>query len=83
MDPGPEEFVNLRGLLVQSSSLLGISSVQFSSLGTSLSGKFVQFSSGHRGQVPQFRSFSSVHLVQFTNSSGPARNVPKTLDRPK
>ena len=62
---GSEEFVNLKGFLVQSSGLFGISSVQFSSLGTSLSVKFVQFSSGHRGQVPH-----SVRSVQFTNSSG-------------
>ena len=69
--PGLEEFVNLQGLLVQSSKWFGISSVQFSSLGTSLPGKFVQLSSGYQGQVPPFSSFSSVHSVQFTNSSGP------------
>ena len=40
---------------------------QFSSLGPSLSGKFVRFSSRHRRQVPPFNSFSS---VQFTSSSG-------------
>ena len=43
----PEEFVNLRGLVIQSSNLFGISSVQFSSLGTSLSGKCVQFGLGY------------------------------------
>ena len=62
---GPEEFVNLRGPLVQSSKWFGISSVQFSSLVTSLSGKFVQFSSGHGDQVPPFSSvqfrLGSVH----------------------
>ena len=44
--------------------LFGISSVQFSTLVTSLSGKFVQLSSGHGGpndsvQFVQFSSFSS------------------------
>ena len=33
--------------------------------------QFVQFSSGHGSQEPPFSSFSSVHSVQFTNSSGP------------
>ena len=47
---GPEEFVNLQGLLVQRSKWFGVSSVQISSPVTSLSGKFVQFSSGHGGQ---------------------------------
>ena len=54
-------FVNLQRLLVQSSKWLGISSVQFSYLVTSLSGKFVQFSSGHGSRVPPFSSFSSFH----------------------
>ena len=70
LQPGPEEFVNLQGLLVQSSKWFRISSAQFSSLVTSLPGQFVQFILGHRGQVPPFSSFSSVHLVQITNSSG-------------
>ena len=61
MQPGPEEFANLQGLLVQSSNFFGVSSVQFRSLGTSLTGKFGQFSSGYRGQVPPYSSFSSVH----------------------
>ena len=43
---GPEEFVNLRSHFLQSSNFFGISSVQFSSLGTRLSGKFIQFSLG-------------------------------------
>ena len=43
----------------------GISSVQFSSLVTSLAGKFVQFSSRHGGQVPPFSS------VQFISQSFP------------
>ena len=58
---GLEEFVNLRGLLVQSSKWLGISSVQFSSLVTSLSGKFVQFSSGQGAKC-----LHSVRSAQFT-----------------
>ena len=62
-EAGPEEVVNLRGLLVQSSKWFGIKSVQFSSLVTSLSGKFVRFSSGHGDQVPPFS------LVQFRLSS--------------
>ena len=66
-----QEFANLQGFLIQSSNWFGISSVQFSSLGTSLSEKFVQFSSGDRGQVPPFSSFSPVHSVQFMNSSDP------------
>ena len=69
---GPEGFVSLRGLLVQSSNLFGISSVHFSSLDTYLSGKFVQFSSGHRG-----KRLSSVRSVQFVNSSGPGSLVVK------
>ena len=68
---GPEEFVNLPGLLVQSLKRFGISSVQFSSQVTSLPGKFVQFSSWHGGQVPTFSPFSSGHSVHSTNSSGP------------
>ena len=71
LDPRPEEFVNLQGLLVESSKWFGISSVQFSSLVASYSGKLVQFSWGHGGQVPPFSSLTSVHLVKFTNSSGP------------
>ena len=68
---GPEEFVNLQGILVRSSKFLGISSVQFSFLAISLTGKLVQFSTEHGGQVPPFSSLSSVHSVQFTNFSGP------------
>ena len=63
--PGP---VNEQDLIVQSSNWFGISSVYFSSLGTNLSRKFVQFSSGHLGKVSPI---SSVHSVRFTNSSGP------------
>ena len=40
------DLADLRGLLVHSSNWFGIISVQLSSLGTSLSAKFVQFSSG-------------------------------------
>ena len=62
--PGPEGFVSLQGLLVQTSKWFGISSVQFSSLVTSLAGKFVQFSSVQarwpRVSV-QFSSLSSFH----------------------
>ena len=58
-------LADLQGLLVQSSNWFGISSVQFSSVGTSLSGKFFQFSSGHRNQMLPFSSFSSVHPVQL------------------
>ena len=49
LEPGPEEFVNLQGHLLQSSNWFCISSVQFSSPSTNLFGKFVQFSSGYRG----------------------------------
>ena len=72
---GPEEFVNLQFLLVQSSKSFGISSVQFSSQVARLSGKLVQFSSGQWGQVPPFSSFSSVHSDQFTKSSGPDLHI--------
>ena len=62
--PGLEEFVNLQGLL--SSKWFGISSVQFSSLVTGLSGKFVQFSSwGLRFKNVQQVSFE-VHSVRFS-----------------
>ena len=50
--------MNLRGLLVQSSKWFGISSVQFSYLVTSLSGKFV---SSVRGMGTKF-----LRSVQFT-----------------
>ena len=63
---GPEEFVNLQGPLVQSSNLFDISSVQFSSLGTSLSGKFVHFRPEHRGQVPPFSSVQFIPLSSRT-----------------
>ena len=66
--PAPAGFVNLQGVLLQSSKWLGISSVQFGSIVTSLSGKFVQFNSGHGGQVTPS---SSVHSFHFANSSGP------------
>ena len=66
------EFMNLQGLLVRSSNWFAISSVEISSLGTSLSGKFVQFSSGHWCQEPPFSSFSS---VRFTYSSGPGGDI--------
>ena len=62
---GPEEFVSLQSLLVQSSKLFGASSMQISFLVTSLSGKFVQFSwaRGTSDSVlfVQFSSFSSFH----------------------
>ena len=67
--PGTEEFMNLQGLLVRSLKWFGISSEQFSSLVTSLSGKVVQFSSGHGSRC--LRSVRSVHSVQIANSSGP------------
>ena len=51
------------------------SSVQFSSPGWSGRQKFVQFSSWHGRKASPFSSFSSVHSVQFTNSSGPACHV--------
>ena len=61
--PEEEESVNLQDLLIQSSNWFGISSLQFSSLHTSLSGngKLIQFSFGHQSQVPPISSFSSVH----------------------
>ena len=64
--------MNLQGLLVQSPKWFDISSVQLSSLVTSLSVKFVQFSSGQGGggQVPPLHLFSS---VRFTNSSALTR----------
>ena len=66
--------MNLQGLLIQSSNLFSISSVQFSSLGTCLSGKFVQFSSWQRGQVPPFSS------VQFTPLSSRTLSVLFRID---
>ena len=75
-DSGSAEFASLQRRLVQNSSWFGISSIQFSSLFTTLFGKFIQFSSGHRGEMPPFSSFSSVHSVLFTNSSGPDSDNP-------
>ena len=61
--PGPEEFVNFQGPLVQSSNLFGISSVQFGSLGTSLESSFS--SVGGTGtkclRSVELSSFRSVH----------------------
>ena len=62
--PGPEEFVNLQGHIVQSSNWFGISSVQFSSLVTSLessSSSFRGFGSSAPVQFAEFSPFSSVH----------------------
>ena len=81
---GPAEFVNLQGLLVQSSKWFGISSVQFGFLVTSLSRKLIQFSSGHGGQVSPFSSVHSFHelfrpwlgltwLARF--GSGPVKSI--------
>ena len=55
------------------------SSVQFSSLVTSLSVKFVQSGSEHGDQVPSFSSLSSVHSVHFTNYSGLGSDWPDWL----
>ena len=59
-----------KGLLVQSSKCFGISSVQFSSLVTSLSGKSVQFSWGTGAKI--FRSVRSIESLQFRSRSLPA-----------
>ena len=53
---GPEEFMNLQGLLVQSSKWFGISSVQFSSPAWSDQLPFSSVQFWARGQVPQFSS---------------------------
>ena len=67
MQPGPEEFVNLQGHLVQSSNLFCISSVQFRSLGVSLSGKFVQlFWSSEPSASVQFGSVQFSPLSSWT-----------------
>ena len=66
MGKGLENFAKLQDLLVPSSHWLGISSTQLASLGTSLSGKFVQFSSVYRNQVRLFSSFSSFQFIQFS-----------------
>ena len=68
----------LEGLLVQIPNWFGTSSVKFSSLSTSFSGKFIQFSFGHWGQMLLFSFFSSVHSVEVTNSSGPACHKPQS-----
>ena len=62
-DPGPEEFVNLQGL-VQNSNLFGISSVQFSYLFTTLSGKFIYSVQGTGAKC-------SVRSVQFSSRTVP------------
>ena len=75
----PEEFVNLQGLPIQSSN--GFASEQylkFNSLVISLTGKFVQFSLGHGGQVPPS---SSVHSFQFTNFSKEMRSWSRSRSR--
>ena len=81
----PEEFVNLQGLLVRSSKRFGISSVQFSSLVTSLTGNFIQFSLRHSGQVPpfssvQFSSFSSFYEL-FRRDTEPEPPKPAYFGR--
>ena len=43
--------------------LFGIRSIQFSSIGTSLSGKFVQFRAAGPSASVQFAQFSSVHKL--------------------
>ena len=72
------DLTDLQSHLVQSPNWFGINSVQFSSLGTSFSGKIMQFSLGHWGQVLLFGLFSLVHSVAFTNSSGPAYHKPQS-----
>ena len=70
VEPGPEEFVNLRGLLVQNSKWFDICSVQVSSLVISLSEMLVQLSSGHWDKLPPFSSFSSVYELFPSHCSG-------------
>ena len=65
----PEDFVNLQGLLVQSSKWLGISSVQLSSLVTNLPETFVQFSAGHGTEC--LRSVRSAQFIQFISQTLP------------
>ena len=60
-DPGPEEFVDLQGL-VQNSNLFGISSVQFSYLFTTLSGNFI-----YSVQGTGAKCLRSVRSVQFSS----------------
>ena len=55
------DLADFQDLIVQSSDWFGISSVQFSSLGTSCLESL--FSSGHQGQVPLFSLFSLVHKL--------------------
>ena len=69
--PGPEEFVNFLGLVVQSSKWFRISSVQFSSIVTRLPGKFVQFSSWGSSNFKKFSKFSS----KFSQFSSVRRSV--------
>ena len=68
LQAGPGDLVTLQGLLVQSSQWVGFSSVQFSSLVTSLSGKFAQF--GHGAEY--LRSVRSVQFIQFILRTLPA-----------
>ena len=55
------DLADFQDLIVQSSDWFGISSVQFSYLGTSCLESL--FSSGHQGQVPLFSLFSLVHKL--------------------
>ena len=73
--PGLEGFMNLQGLLVQSSNWFGISSVQFSSLGTSLESLF---SSIWGTWVKYLRSVCSAQFIPFSSRTLPAltRNDP-------
>ena len=64
--------MNLRGLIVQSSNLFGISSVQFSSLGISLLESW--FSSVRGTGAKCLRSVRSVQFIQFRSRTLPALN---------
>ena len=65
---GPEEFVNLQGLFVQSAKWFGFNSVQFSSPVT-----ICLESSFSSVRCMEAKNLHSVHSVQFTNSSDPGR----------
>ena len=53
--------------------LASVQYLQFSFLAKSFSGKFVQFSSGHGGQVPSFSSVHSLPALARSDLAGSAR----------
>ena len=69
MTPGPEQFVNIQGLLVQSSKWFGIRQVQFSYL----VGKVPFVGKARSVQLGARRPSASVQFVPFISRTLPAR----------